>query len=311
MKTMINVALTVLLIGMIGVVITFNAFGKEDYNEEKVIHNDQIENIQIETDSTDIIFIPTTGEKITLQLKGKLSKKIKNVYKLEVEERENELNVIVDRKNKFTFGNMVDSIKLYVEVPQKLYETISLKTTSGDMKVEEIKGKEISLKANSGEINIQDGTAENSLNIKATSGDITMTDIQGKTLNIKANSGGIIAKNQAAIDSEFTTTSGDIELENITGNIEVTSSSGSSKIENEEVSGDIVAHATSGDVMVTYSKKPASLEVDFRGSSGEGVIDMDGFMYEEKAEDVIIGKIGDGVNKIRVRTSSGDFYLGN
>jgi len=40
-----------------------------------------------------------------------------------------------------------------------------------------------------------------------------------------------------------------------------------------------------------------------------GTVDLEGVNYEEKSEDLIIGKIGDGEYELKVETSSGDFQL--
>ncbi len=64
---------------------------------------------------------------------------------------------------------------------------------------------------------------------------------------------------------------------------------------------------TSGDIHL--DTEADSFTLDFKAKSGDGEIDVPGFMFEEKIGNRFVGQIGDGKSSITVRVTSGDFQL--
>ncbi|RSK25961.1 hypothetical protein EJF36_03085 [Bacillus sp. HMF5848] len=69
----------------------------------------------------------------------------------------------------------------------------------------------------------------------------------------------------------------------------------------------IIFDATSGDVIVDMGSQ--SYALDFKGMSGDGVVDVSGFMFSEKSDERIVGQIGKGDTMVFVRTKSGDLTV--
>jgi lia operon protein LiaG len=125
--------------------------------------------------------------------------------------------------------------------------------------------------------------------VQSTSGDIDANDVSSNRINLKA-------------------TSGDIKAENLVANSNLSIESTSGDVESLRNSGDhLMYKATSGDVSITTGSQ--SFTVDFKGASGDGEVDVPGFLFEELSEERILGKIGKGEQAITVRTTSGDFSL--
>lgn len=295
MKKLVKVALIMLLIGLCGSVATASmtdvfSFETVDVNKSEEIAGDKIKKINIKTSSVDIKVVPTKSEQIKVDFTGEVSKRLKDTYDLVVEKNGEIIEIEVTNEDLYFYiGIPVIRLDLVVEVPEKEYEELMVTASSGD----------IDLK----------GLQANDLYFKTSSGDMEITGIEGKTIRAEASSGSIKMMNATAEYSTYEASSGDITLKNNEGNMNIVTSSGTIEIDNEKLSGDIFAEASSGDVNVSFVEKPTSVAVEFRGSSGEGRIDLDGINFEENSENKIIGQIGNGEFEIKVNTSSGDFNL--
>lgn len=277
MKKIVYGLLLLFIIGVVGTIISVSAsggFSLDTYNvsEKVVVNNKDFSKIEIDLSSSDLTVLPTTEKEITVELNGKISKKLKKKIKLDVKERDNTLKIELKDEDqiKFNIGVMIVDTNVEVYLPEKIYESLKIDLSSGDIEIENIKSKEFILEASSGDIIVRDLEA---------------------TIN------------------QFHTSSGEIKASNIIGNIAADTSSGDITIQNEEVTGDIKAEASSGNVTVEFEKEPSSLAIQFKANSGEGEVTLDGVSYEEKSENEIRGKIGSGDFKLKVDTSSGDFYL--
>jgi lia operon protein LiaG len=277
MKKIVYGLLLLFIIGVIGTIISVSAsggFSLDTYNvnDKVVVNNKDISKVEIDLSSSDLTVLPTTDKEITVEFNGKISKKLKKKIKLDVKERDNTLKIELKDEDqiKFNIGVMIVDTNVEVYLPEKIYESLKIDLSSGDIEMENIKSKEFILEASSGDIIVRDLEA---------------------TIN------------------QFHTSSGEIKASNIIGNIAADTSSGDITIQNEDVTGDIKAEASSGDVTVEFKEEPSSLAIEFRASSGEGEVTLAGVSYEEKTENKIKGKIGSGEFNLKVDTSSGDFYL--
>ena len=91
---------------------------------------DDIGKINVSSTSTGVIIAPSDQDEIIVELKGQVSTRIADNFKLDVNKINNTLNISVAKK-KLTFvlfGFIIDQSKLYVTVPKRLYENLSVET---------------------------------------------------------------------------------------------------------------------------------------------------------------------------------------
>jgi lia operon protein LiaG len=209
----------------------------------------------------------------------------------------------------FQVGVMVVNLELVIELPEKEYENIELRTVSGDFQINGIRAVNLTTEVNSGDILLDGVILTSSYTSKVTSGDIHLEQVQGRTFGLTSVSGDMTFK---ALESETLTAetvSGDITIWDVPGDIILESSSGDITIENMEVQGNMDIEVLSGDVEVTFLDKPSSLDLDFKANSGAGKVYLKEMQFEKNEEDVIAGKIGSGEYTLKVRVASGDFKL--
>ena len=296
MRKAVMFAFFLIVVGVAGSVVTAattDVFSLEmkDILQEEEVNGAEIQHIEVGTSSTNIKMVPSKGDSIKVKLTGKVSEKLKDKYKLVVTEEGDTVNIDVENQDLYFYvGFSFIELDLEIEVPEKEYQSLVIESSSGDIDISQLKVEEF--------------------RTEASSGDITIDQISVSTNNkMEASSGTIHVKNSSASVFDLGASSGDIILQNFDGHVEAETSSGSIELNNKQVTGNINALASSGDVIVHFDESPKSLAVDFRGSSGEGVIELEGFSYEDKSENIINGKIGSGEYELKVRTSSGDFQL--
>jgi lia operon protein LiaG len=281
----------------------------EDFYWDKTVQGNEIQVLNIDTSSTEVTLFSGSKEDVQLELKGEISSKLKENVQVEVTQSGHSLNVMVrvERNTSFSFGMEVVKLTLTIEVPQKLYEKIAVDTSSGGIDAKDIEGKEVTLKANSGEVDASGIKAHTEFKSKANSGGIQLNGIESPAIFAKANSGTLLLQNLVSEDIQARASSGRIIAKKWTGNFSAESNSGGIDLHSPELTGNIDAEASSGDVMLFFDQEPESFTIDFSGSSGEGHMEVKGVEFDERSLHRISGKIGEGKYTIRVKTSSGDF----
>ncbi|MGE6257946.1 DUF4097 family beta strand repeat-containing protein [Heyndrickxia sporothermodurans] len=351
MKKMMVGAFILLLIGIVGVASTLylskgSLFKLTEWEEKKSISSKEIKQLEINSAPVDVRIVKSTDDDIHVVLEGKESTRKKGEYKLKVDNNNGMLQINV--KQKISWGiRFYSSAKLNVELPEKVYDSIHVKTSSGDLMINDFQAIKASFQASSGDVLVEDGNVREELSIEASSGEIEANNNEANNILLKTSSGDIINKNAnagkklsiqatsgeieavnnqaenismkttsgdidiqklSALSSDFTSTSGEINIDDISGKVVTNASSGDISIAPNEQINDMDIETTSGEVHVK-AKQSIPFAIDYKGSSGEGIISASGVTYTEKSDHLIVGKIGSGKVKLKVRTTSGDFIL--
>lgn len=292
-------------------VFNFFSSGNVEINESKVVDGDKITSIDIHSSSPNVYLIPSDSDEIIIELTGEVSSKLKNSFSLDVDTSRDKLSVKVNRKSETIrniFGTIVIRTKLEIYVPEKMYDSISINTSSGKIEIEDLHAKSFDLRASSGKIDIENIIAEKDFNARTSSGRIEVSNSEAASLNTSASSGSITLKNIQTSTMNIATSSGSIELSDSMGEITAAASSGRITINNKQLNGNISVATSSGRVEINVQDLSSAI-VDFKASSGRGNVSVPGMTFEEKSNNLIYGKIGSGDYKIKVRTSSGGFNL--
>ncbi len=258
MKKILLIFGLVLLSTFVGVGLFFNKtvalnLKTVEIKETQQVRSKNIESLQLSSTAVDVRVVPTSGETISVELSGKVSEKMKNAFKLHVEDNGEELVIELERKNNvFQLFAINRRTLLEVKVPIGQLQEADIKTVSGDIEVEEL---------------IVDQLA-----IHSTSGDIETENNEVKS---------------------------DFELEVVSGDI----------VSQNDRWGELLTKAISGDIVIDLNKNMDSVSLDFKGTSGDGDVLVNGFRFEEKSENRILGILGDAEHSIVAKTTSGDFIL--
>ena len=264
------IVLSILVLGLISLMIhllikgnriNFN-FKKENeliYEEEYNV--DEVNNLTINSISSDILFKESTNNEIKVIVYGD------KYNDLKVELNNNLLTIDYDVETNFCIGICFTNDRLIIYIPNTYNKNIKINTTSGDvlglnlinakLDFKSVSGDiqinnidEASITMTSGEVNIN---KINKTNIKTVSGDIEINTITEK-LNIETTSGEIAIDNLTlTTDSKIKTISGDVEIDNATNiYFDTNTVSGDIKVKNNDRKADyeLSIKTTSGDISV-------------------------------------------------------------
>ncbi|PEP56396.1 MULTISPECIES: DUF4097 family beta strand repeat-containing protein [Bacillus] len=296
MKKIVLIALSLLVIGGIGVgaMTVFGvAFNKTEIHKKETVAVEKIDEIEIKTSATDVEIITVDSKDIEVLLDGEISKELVDEYKFDVKKENNRLNIKFSKNQNYVgwgIGTAAD-VNLQVKVPKKIYDTVKVTTSSGDFVAKEIETKVAEINTSSGDVSLSHSKVNEKLTAKTSSGKIKTDKSEIEVAKLNTRSGKIRVEGLHSKELAANTSSGDIEYND------------------RSLRGEVECNTSSGDVKMQFDTFPESLRVEFDRSSGKADINVAGLLYEEKSKNQLIGVKGTGENKVKVKTSSGDFKL--
>ncbi|WP_157337605.1 DUF4097 family beta strand repeat-containing protein [Paenibacillus lutrae] len=285
------------------------SFGTEEIYLEKSVDSSSLNKLELDVGSADVKVTRGSGDQARVTLSGRASSNYADKLDLKVETRGDTL-VLGLNQDVVSIGFKVLDIEMNVELPEKQWKSAKLETGSGNIDLAELKGDSIGIKVGSGNISAQE-IAFQKIELNGGSGNATLSQIETDQMDLQLASGNLNVTKYTADLLKFDLGSGNVELFDGQSAVEGHVSSGNVRIEAEELLHNTDLKLGSGNATVELARQPKSLEVDFRGGSGNGQIGFTGIEYQEKSEegDVLRGTFGSGDVKLNVQTSSGDFKL--
>ena len=243
-----------ILLCIIAVFVAGFQFSKLDTTEKKeekhyTISSDNIKNLTVSTAATDVEVRPGSSPDIEITCYEN-----KKEY-FDIETVEDSLNITEKNKEKWfhiqiSFTSEEEE-KLIVEVPEAQYEKLVLDSSSGDISLNQILCKELSIDTSSGNATVKDCSASDLLQVDTSSGDVSFSNV--------------LVSGLVKID----TTSGDLDLERVEAEkLQCDTSSG--EVEFEELSATTYdMNTTSGDISGTIAENNESVSFTVDTASGE------------------------------------------
>jgi DUF4097 and DUF4098 domain-containing protein YvlB len=252
-----------------------------------------------------------------------MDKAKENASKVKIEvTRENGILKIETKYPKPSIKNLNVSVYYKVTIPSQA--SISARTVSGDVTLEDIGGK-AAAETKSGDVTVTG--AQNGAKAETVSGDVYVVDIDNGAF-CKTASGNVKAKNVTG-NTDLNCVSGDVTGENIRGDVEADTVSGSVKlldisqaevVKGKTMSGSVIymgeinpsgrysLNAHSGKVEMTI---PSNSAFDLSASTFSGSIktDFKVMMSGTLSKKKISGSVNGGGADVNLKTFSGSVYL--
>ena len=267
---------------------------------------DSVNEITVDTSSMNINIIKTNDANVKAHLTGRIQA-LNNpeLPKLIVSKDGNSIDIRVDSRNSMVFVGYYD-VKLDVYLPSKYQKSLSLKASSGNINIDGYSLENFTASASSGNINTNNIECE-SYNIDLTSGNITGSNLKGKG-RAKTSSGNITLDKIEGSDINFIATSGSIKANIVSGNIKADSSSGNINIAYEKFDNNVELKASSGNCTL---KLPGNAEFALRASASSGDVkcDFPVTVTGSQKEHSLEGTVRNSKNSIRINTSSGNIKI--
>jgi lia operon protein LiaG len=253
----------------------YNEIKSGKYNhqidETTLLKADNIKQIKIECDSSDVHIIPVDSNEISSHLYGSTGSKDKgNDPKLDAKIVNGQL--IIKVKKTFILGinfSLYKGLTLDVSIPRTYSSDISINTNSGNTTVE--------------------GFNLNKLNSTQSSGNVSIKSVTSKDCVLKLRSGNV-------------------KIDSFSGNLKVNSHSGNVSVDYKEFKNNVNISATSGNVKLRLPQS-AEFFINANATSGDVSnsfpITVTGAVRHNKVE----GTVVKGDNKIIIKTYSGDIDI--
>lgn len=278
MKKLTAIALILLGIGVLCAFFVFDRdevgskFKGEPYSQEKIVDSSAIRSIQTETDTFDITYVRGTSKDIKIKLDGDVSKKQLDKIVFKAETKGDTLYIVGDTKDHFSIGITIIDLKMTVELPEKLWDSVSIDTDTGNIVIDQLEADKMNLKSDTGNLKISNYVTKE-FAFKTDTGNVTLTDGRGT-----------------------------LKGETDTGNV---------RVETDELRNNIAVKTDTGNIAINLDKDPASASINIQMDTGNSRIEWDGYSVNKETDRHEEGMIGSGEFKIDLESDTGDFKLGN
>lgn len=243
------------IIAFMGVMSMFNwdftKLSTTKYEENSYEITENFKNISIVSDTSDISFLP--AEKCTVQCFEQ-----KNVkYIVEVKDDTLTIKIQDTRKWYEHIGINFQNTKLTVMLPQEEYDKLSIKSETGKVNIsEKFTFDSIDITASTGDVLLEKVSSEN-IDVSVSTGKVQVSNIECGDIKINVSTGKTEITNTKCNNIESKGSTGAVELKNViaTENISVKRSTGDVKFEKSDAKEIFVETATGAVTGTLLSEK--------------------------------------------------------
>lgn len=272
-------------------------------SEEKSFAMKEIHEIQVTISSAPVHIIRTkAGSELKFHYHGKAMQELK------LEAERNQQTVVVGVKRKYETLPIPEDMFLDIYIPEDYGKNLSLKTSSGKVKMDSLELENFTLNTSSGGLEAEQLNAQKT-SITTSSGELSIKKIDTKELELKGSSSAINVDECIVKNAEMALTSGSITLKNSSGNFDFNGTAGSvlisyKKFENQNVS----IATTTGSVTLEL---PGSAEFMVEAKTTTGNIQSDFAIPSAGNIDKkqVVGQIGTKNNKVSLKTTTGSIHI--
>lgn len=218
----------------------------------------------------------------------------------------NTLNIKQNSNNKINFFNFtfiskkISTVNVYL--PETFNGKTTIKTTSGDITIENYSFSSLDLDVSSGNISLNKVLVDKEISVEATSGNIKINELEALDLYVKSTSGNLELENSnIKINTALKITSGNIKVEKtLTPIILINAVSGNVNLKHID-SNNINVDVTSGNVKVNIIGDISLYKIDAKVTSGN-------IYYQgDKIKGNLINPTG--TKEIKLRSTSGNIHI--
>jgi lia operon protein LiaG len=214
LKRLLLLGFVCFLLGAGGLLYYFSKYGMLQINmvtfdEQHVLDAKGLTSVEMETETADIAFTVGNLEQISVRLVGEINEnRGKDLQFQPVLTENGTLQIRVDEPEHigFSFGPS-GSLQLQVIVPQKVYDQVRIKTITGDVHASMLEA--------------------NICKLQSVTGDMELEGFKGKELTVKTQTGDLTGREiEAQVDIETQTGDAELQLAKLSQNVSVGSQTG-------------------------------------------------------------------------------------
>jgi DUF4097 and DUF4098 domain-containing protein YvlB len=290
-----------------------SASAKIDRDVEKTFQVQPGVRIKVSTQGGDISVSTTDGSTVKVVAKehikagseGEADDVLKKLD-LNIEQNGNEVTASASYPNNFGFHINWPPVQVDFEVSVPKNASADLKTSGGDVTVEDLDGK-LDARTSGGDIKI--GSVGGNIDASTSGGNVVLGEGRG---NVRlGTSGGNIEAKRLVGPTVLRTSGGDIKIGSVENTIDAQTSGGNVKAEFVgDIKGDSVLSTSGGQVKAAVAKG-VGYHLDASTSGGE--VDADGLTITidrgGRGKSELSGKVNGGGPELKLRSSGGDIEV--
>ncbi|QCR33050.1 DUF4097 family beta strand repeat-containing protein [Lysinibacillus sp. SGAir0095] len=274
------------------------------YSEEEFVShvemnpdvNPYFQNVDIKADKANITVIPSEDDKPTINVIDQDGK-----TKATMEVIENTLKIRIKREEgfkkfffiHFSFG--LASVDVTIQLPQKLYEKITMVNENGKIEIESLQAKKIKIETDNGKIFMKSLLAR-TLKAKSDNGRIILNDSNFTNVVASTDNGRVSVNHSRAERFELSTDNGRIEINEVMGEIWATTDNGRIEGYIPQVTKPLQWKTDNGSILLKTDEVLNDVSLSVKTDSGRVSV------YGEKGKKF---EFGDGSIPIRFKTDNG------
>jgi len=190
----------------------FNLLATNNYVTNTHDIKEEFKNISIDIDTADITFKLDNANQPRIECFDEENVK----YSVLVADDTLKISLVDNRKWYEHIGINFENSKITIYLPKEEYAVLSIKTNTSDIEIpKEFKFDNADISVSTGDVNLL-CTALDFIKIKSTTGDICVQDIEAKMLDVSVSTGKIIAENISCVnDVKMSVDTGKASLKNV------------------------------------------------------------------------------------------------
>lgn len=222
----------------------FTRLSEDETNRHEI--SEDFQNISIQTDTADIVFVPSDNDTTEI-----ISHEQKNLYhSVEVKDGTLVIELIDTRRWYEMIGISFGSSKLTVSLPRGEYDTLTVRESTGDIKIPaDFTFRSMEITTSTGHVTNR-ASVSGHLEIETSTGDIHVEDLAVGSMKLSVSTGHITASNVTCVgDIHIRVSTGDTRLTDVTcGNLTTEGSTGHLTMKNLVAERLISVERDTGDV---------------------------------------------------------------
>lgn len=186
-KSLSIIAGIIFIIGIIGSLFTYRSIAAVPISEEKVINNNNVSSVIIDTNNVRVNINPTTDSNMKVKLDGEVNPNVKRT--LATDEKDSTLLISYKEKQQswfnFNISEVLAPLTLNVYLPEKQYDSLKVSNNNGYVSAKKINATHFNINTSNGRVELREINSPKII-AEANNGIIDFQDILAQNIHVKS-----------------------------------------------------------------------------------------------------------------------------
>ncbi|EJS70247.1 DUF4097 family beta strand repeat-containing protein [Bacillus cereus] len=281
-KNLSIIAGIIFIIGIVGSLLTYRSIAAVPISEEKVINNNNISSVIVDTNNTRVNIYPTKDNNIKVTLEGEVTPNTKRT--LATDDKDATLFISYKEKQQswfnFNISEVLAPLTLNVHLPERQYDSLKVSNNNGYVSAKQLNTKHFDINTSNGRIELREINSQK-ITAEANNGIMDFKDIMAQNTHVKSNNGRIM-------------------LDHVEGELEGQSKNGTLSLKTNELDRNLNFTTHNGKISIETEKEPTNVQFNVSVDNGSANI------LNKYNGNAVIGK---GENQIKLNTHNGNISV--